>query len=307
MLHPEVHDYIRGSFGKFSHRVGRSRFYSGMVDLRPIGRDAMLHLNCKFGDHKHKLEILDAGDKSYSDLLATHESIVVADPSQFGIIRIDLAADLPDVPVSWFQQHARVKHKRFATEHGELKYERFGRGKVETIGAGKRPNHLRIYDKVAEYEVQFRRMERKVSADADPLDFEKVFGVSRDSLLTRVERQCGGGRLPKPLQKIGDLHKAAEFNPFEIIEIFDSGAMRLPRVDECATVSEYFKGLGMRQVAMEMGLQDFHVFLNKHTGGKASKQLERYAPFFVTDPDVRITSDYLYQQYRESTIRQLAA
>ena len=40
--------------------------------------------------------------------------------------------------------------------------------------------------------MQFRRMIKRSSKDADVLDFEKEFGFSPESILTRVERQLGG-------------------------------------------------------------------------------------------------------------------
>jgi hypothetical protein len=67
----------------------------------------------------------------------------------------------------------------------------------------------RGYDKVAESKMQFRKMKRKANKDADELDFEKEFGFPEDAVLTRVERQCGGGRIPEEVSTFGQLSRAA--------------------------------------------------------------------------------------------------
>ena len=114
-------------------------------------------------------------------------------------MRIDLTADVPEIPVEWARQSIRFKFKRTEREHGEIKYGLIGRGKVETITAGSRPNVFRIYNKVAESKMQFRKMQRKQSHDSDPLDFEKEFGFRETDTVTRFERQCGGKGIPPQL------------------------------------------------------------------------------------------------------------
>jgi hypothetical protein len=174
--------------------VRRSQYYTGIADLRPLGIDALLHGYRKRGNHDHKLELLDTGKKAYSDLVAQVESTFETDPMKLSLMRVDLCTDIPGTPVSWFQPRVRVKYKRFASERGELEYEQMGNRKIETLKVGQRPNLFRIYDKAAECKVQFKRLQRKTSPDADLLDFEKEFGFHPDSVLTRIERQMVGER-----------------------------------------------------------------------------------------------------------------
>jgi hypothetical protein len=185
--------------------------------------DALLHLQSKHGEPNHKLELLDIGKKSYSEIIHLIESVTDADPMKLGIMRIDLTADVPNVTVPWFREHLRFKSKQKGTEYGKLAYQVIGRGEVETILAGSRPNVFRVYNKTQEQMVQFRRMLRRANKDADPLDFEREFGVKETDVQTRVERQCGGSRIPLQLAKLRDLHRTPDFNPFVPLEIVSSG------------------------------------------------------------------------------------
>ena len=90
----------------------RSKFYHAVADLRPMGFDAILHMEQKrYGTHK--VELLETGKKSMAELESTLGEIVDADPSTFRLGRIDLAVDVRDVPLSWFREHAYVEYKQF--------------------------------------------------------------------------------------------------------------------------------------------------------------------------------------------------
>jgi hypothetical protein len=95
--------------------------------------------------------------------------------------------------------------------------------------------------------MQFRRMLRKCSTDADPLDFEKEFGFSPDSILTRVERQFGRGRIPEVISTFGRLCRAPQFNPFDVLEITGDTGANLPAVHECDSVTEYLAGVELNR------------------------------------------------------------
>jgi hypothetical protein len=223
-----------------------------------------------------------------------------------GIMRIDLTADVKDVPVDWFKQHARFKFKRTEREYGEVKYEMIGRGEVETIMAGNRPNVFRIYNKVAESQVQFRRMQRRQNMDAEPLEFEKEFGFKDTDTLTRVERQCGGARIPVELQTFGSLHRAPDYNPFQTLEIVSSGLPTLPTPEECEGI-DYFKGLGMHYKSKEIGMQEFRKLLNRQSDGNAARTIQKYRRFFPDGREKSISNREIFEVYRSSVIRQLSA
>ena len=64
---------------------------------------------------------------------------------------------------------------------------------VETVYFGKRPNCYRIYDKIAEFRYQFARLKPDEGLEKPP--FEELYGYPETGvILTRVERQIGGGR-----------------------------------------------------------------------------------------------------------------
>ena len=50
--------------------------------------------------------------------------------ARLGVMRIDLAADAPDVPVQWFVNNCRAKYKRWAADIGRNEYTR-----MATLGA----------------------------------------------------------------------------------------------------------------------------------------------------------------------------
>ncbi len=289
-------------------RFRPSRFYLGRGDLRPLGIDAILHVGYKFGDsHDHKLELLDTGKKSYSDLVTIIEAVTYADPEQLRVMRIDLCADVPGVPVLWFQPRVRVKYKRFANEIGQLKYERIGRGGIETLTAGKRPNLIRIYDKVAESKEQFRKILRKYSRDSESPTFENEFGFPENAIVTRVERQFGGDRIPECLNTFAKLPRAPEFNPFTSIEIIDGRGSRVPTIAECGGLTEWVIGTRYRELRDEMGMQQFRAFLNRHSQGNASRIIEKYSRFFAAGDDDCLDVGRIFSIYRQSAVRQLSA
>jgi hypothetical protein len=155
--------------------------------------------------------------------------------------------------------------------------------------------------------MQFRRLLRKSRKDSVPPDFEKEFGYPPDAVVTRFERQCRGRSVPEVLDSFAKLHHAPEFNPFDVVEIVGSGASALPTIDECETPNEYFTGIGLNKTCNEMGMQQFRTWLNQNTGGNAARTMKRYHRFFSNEGGLSLTRDQLYESYRESVIRQLAA
>ena len=303
---PAVHAFIR-QFPYGNSHIRPSRLYAAVADLRPLGIDALLHVSCKHGSHDHKIEMLDTGKKVYSELVQQIEFTCEADPMKLSVTRLDLCADVPGTPVAWFQPRIRVKFKRFANEIGVPKYEQMGNRRIETLVAGKRPNVFRIYDKVAECKVQFDKLRRRTSPDADPLEFETEFGFAPDAVLTRVERQCGGGRVPPDLNTFGKLASAPAYNPFEPLEIISGSGSRLPSVEDCHGVSEWLCGTMLNQLANEWGMQPLRAWLNRNSPGNAARLLEKHKAFLPKDGETDLTSVALYEIYRESVTRQLAA
>ena len=306
-LRAPVEAYIRWEPSEtYSSRVRPTLHYAGKADLRPIGIDAILHIQCKHGTRDSKLELLDADKKHYSKFVSLIDDVAEVNPDELGIMRIDLTADVRDITVPWLKSHIRFKFKRTANEYGQLLYGLVGHGEVETILAGSRPNVFRVYNKTKERQFQFRRMQRKVSEDAEPLEFEKEFGQKETDILTRTERQCGGSRIPPELATFGFLQNAPNFNPFSSLEIITSGQSTLPLPEECDGL-EYYTGLGMHIEAQQSGMQEFRKKLNKQTKGNAARTLERYGRFFPDGAEAPTTVEQIIENFRQSTIEQLSA
>src|SRR4051794_38726515 len=189
---------------KNSSRTMPSGRYEWVTDLRPLGIDGCLHFSLKRKENdphegEHKLELFDTGFKSFSGLVAQVENTIEQSSEELEIMRIDLCADVPEVPVDWFFPRVRVKFKRVSYEMGNLKYQRIGKAGIQTISAGKRPNIVRMYDKVEEYKVQLKKKKRKQRSYANELTLKSEFGISENATITRVERQFGGGRIPRQI------------------------------------------------------------------------------------------------------------
>lgn len=152
---------------RLSHNSSRG-LYGAALDLRQFGSDAILRLEHKrYGTHK--IELLNTGKKTMTELCATLERIIDKDPLSHRVSRIDLAVDIPDYPLEWFRTHVRVQFKQWKCVLGRLRVEQefseMGKKEYQTLYFGKRPSCLRIYDKVeerrCEYELRKKREARK--------------------------------------------------------------------------------------------------------------------------------------------------
>jgi hypothetical protein len=305
---PQIRSAIREvDFLTDRRRAKASQHYGGVLDLRPLGTDGLLHYRCKrdgaSGDHK--LELLDSGKRVYSGLVSQIDNVVDSDLDLLEIMRIDLCADIRDVPVQWFYSRLRFKHKRLSRDIGTLKHQSIGKSGIETISAGQRPNMFRIYDKVEECRMQLRKMQRKASKDADSLTLTSEFGIDESDIVTRIETQHGGGRIPSLVAKFGDLHRLPEYNPFQSIEIITRDRSRQPCIAE-RSMDEWLKGTRLKELADEMGMQKFYRWLNKHSGGNAARVMRTYTDYFESGSK-QITAALIFETYRESVIKQLAS
>jgi hypothetical protein len=91
----------------------------------------------KAGDHK--LELIDTDGMSFPRMLHEIERVFDIDARSLEIMRIDLCLDIPDVPVSWFNEHMRIRWKRNGTDFFELKNSRHRKQEIETVYYGSRP------------------------------------------------------------------------------------------------------------------------------------------------------------------------
>lgn len=294
-----------------SSRTLNSGRYAWVTDLRPLGLDARLHFGLKRDDEdahagEHKLELVDTGTKGYGELVNQIESVIQEDVSDLEIMRIDLCADMLGIPVEWFFARLRVKYKRLAHEIGTLKGQRIGKAGIQTLAFGRRPNIFRAYDKVAEYEEQLRSLQRKRSRDADELTLEREFGISKGAVITRLEQQFGGGRIPLEIDCFDRLKNLPNFNPFRRIEIVNGMSAHVPTIPECG-LSRWLTGTRLRELQDEMGRQQFHRWLNSESRGNSARFRRDYAPFLATEDECGVTAETIYETYRDSVEKQLAA
>lgn len=141
----------------------KTKYFARAGDFSEYDLPVLLHLECEMTkDRMHKLEILEAGKKTYSEMIEIGSRIFQGEPESWGLLRVDLTADIEGVPVQWFKDHTYVTSKQTTREIGTIKpipYMAIRKGRAETLYAGVKPNQHRIYDKVAE---QLQRHNRAI-------------------------------------------------------------------------------------------------------------------------------------------------
>lgn len=266
----------------------RSKYYTARADLRPIGLDAHLHIGLRFGPKAdHKLEILETGKKTLSQMAEIVKSVFQVECCSLPLMRLDVAADIVDIPVEYLRARMRVRLKRKTNEIGVIEYEDIGDRQVQYLRFGKRPSLIRAYDKPAECKARLPEILKRVSKDAEVPTFEQCFGFPENAIITRVERQMGGGRIPAELATFGLLKRAADFDPFTDVEIIPSGEIPIPDRNEYDP-AETIKILGTHSLIAREGYQNAFARLNRDHNGKRHvepylRYLQRCAPVLEID------------------------
>jgi hypothetical protein len=133
-------------------------------------------------------------------------------------------------------------------------------------------------------------------------------------MVTRVENQFGG-RVPEDLETVGEMSRnVLEFNPFARMQ-FLTGNLVVPSFDQRSASGElYFSsvewlaGIAIRDHMKDWGAQQLWAILNINRNGK--RYMQKLQPFFPpaeTDETRGISESDLYERYRNSISRQLAA
>lgn len=322
-----------------------SRHYRAVANLQPFGYDAILHLEQKrFGGHK--LELLETGSKTYQEMEDLQKRIFDSDPMLHRVGRVDLCADVPGVPVRWFSEHMRVEFKRWICAHekirSELELSRMGRGRIETIYAGKRPRCVRIYDKVSERRYAYGRWCRRQIAQArqqyiqnaahdreripeaplPPIQlpelptFDQWLAVESPNLppapvLTRVECMYGGGA-PEQLETFAHIWtNAAQFNPFQGFRVLP-GCEKEPDFYAPGhqkrykySMQQWCAGMWLREHVADLGAAQLDKMLSRD--GNRKWAYEKFADFLPSVPGEGVTVQKLYDNYRAAVTKQLAA
>lgn len=129
-------------------------------------------------------------------------------------------------------------------------------------------------------------------------------------VLTRVERQMAAGRVPDPLNSIEKLFSktALDFNPFARLEFSDFHARTEVDMSNYSPV-EFAAGMQFKQwLQTGMSYQQLYAYWNMRRNAKAIAK--KFAPFVAAanpSAEFSITASDLYDRYRNSVSRQLAA
>ena len=157
-------------------------------DFSEFGYDVILHNSARLAkEGNYKVELVETGCIGLSRMVREVEEIFDVDPESLAVMRVDLAADVFDIPVPSFAvEHCRVQYKRWVAGIGHivdgLEYSEMGMKRLETFYLGKRPNVVRIYDKVAEHKHQYKKLLRGVNPKgAEVPEFKEIFGITPDT------------------------------------------------------------------------------------------------------------------------------
>jgi hypothetical protein len=329
-----IHELKYGSVGPFVP----SRYYQYCGDLRNhLGIDARVNLHCRNGEHDHKLEIIDAGTKTLSEMKAIPSRVFQIDPTQLEVMRIDLAADVTDVPVPWFRQHARFQYKQFASSiekssNTEIEFIAMGSAVAQSLYAGRRPNCVRIYNKIAELRKQWLQLKRTYERYNKGLlkwelteeqktyallyipSFEEFckaqgFDYSAGKTVTRIERQIGGDRIPEAVDRLAKLVNLPEFDPFSHLRVVARHSHETRPALECweGSIRDYLAGIGLQKLISESGgVQTAFSIVTRFGRGNGKRVLDSLQAFLPTT-DCPLSCEEITGIYRESVRKQVAA
>lgn len=291
-----------------------NRHYLRVSDFRPFGYNSILHFSCLHGKRpldgepgargNHKLELIDTALMSFTDILDEIEYVFRIPAETLAVMRLDLAVDVEDIGVRWFAENTRVLRKRWGATLGIIETAEMGKNEPQTLYYGKRPNLFRIYNKVEECRMQYRQLLRKIGPSVAPPTFEAQFGFPESGkIVTRIERQMGGGRIPTVLATVGQLINCPDFNPFGTIE-FVAGGHPEPNPD-CYSFMEYCTGMYLRQMAQREGMQSMLAFVTRRSNRNRGWAMQKVKDFLPVRNKHGLNEERLFQLFRESTRAQL--
>jgi hypothetical protein len=247
-----------------------------------------------------------------------------------GPFSVDVAADIEGVPVPWFREHALVNRKQFSSrieKSHELEVEFVGMGAAEaqTLYAGKRPNLIRIYNKLAEWRLSFKKLERdckRFNAGMSRLEMSQEqmhFGArvpptfeefcradgyeyKEGKPLTRIERQIGGGRIPIELTTFGDPRHAHDLPVFKYLRLV--GMELIQQIEpppEGIPIHKFLAAIGFQEIQKQLGsAQRANSYVLKYGNRNGKTILESLAECAPTTRQP-LTVEEIQESYRKST------
>lgn len=203
-----------------------------------------------------------------------------------------------------------------------------GNAVAQTLYAGKRPNLICIYNKLAEWLMQLKKRERDCRrfnagmAEMEMSPEQMHYGVRfpstfeefcmaegyeyRDgNILTRIERQIGGSRFPPELATFNDLRFAHELIPFKDLRLISSEPIRqLETPPDGASMRNWLAALGLESLREQVGsLQVADSIVRKHGKGNGGRILESLADC-LPKPREPLTMEEVQESFRKSTLLQ---
>lgn len=311
-----------------------SKYYQYVCDLRErFDIDAVVHLFLRHGRPNHKIEIIDAGEKTLEEMARIITQLFDVDPWSLKIMRTDLAVDLEGVSVSWFQDHAYVNRKQFSSRieksfEKELQFVGMGSAVSQTLYAGKRPCLIRIYNKLAEWHVQLRKLEiqykrfnesmaglemseeqeyygRLVAPTFAEYCSERGYQLHDGSVLTRIERQIGGNRVPPEFATLGDLRYAHDLDPFNGVQIMCTApVLNIDSPPPDVPIRDWLASIGFEALKERVGsFQMARSIVLKYGNGNGKRILESLAESTPTKRQP-LTMEEIRESFRRSTLLQ---
>ena len=311
-----------------------SKYYQYVCDLRAnFNIDAVVHLYLRFGRPNHKVEIIDAGEKSIQEMARIITQLFDVDPWSLGVMRTDLAADIEGVSVPWFKDHAYVNRKQFSSRiekshEKELQFVGMGSAVAQTLYAGKRPCLIRVYNKRAEWLMQWHKHvikckrfndlmeglemseEQKYYGSLMPPTFAEYcsargYQIHDGSVLTRIERQIGGNRVPPEYATLGNLRYAYDHRPFSGVEITCTEPIQnLDSPPSGVPIRDYLAAIGFEMVKERLGSAQLgRSFVLKHGNGNGKRILESLAESAPTKRQ-SLSTEEIQESFVRSTLLQ---
>lgn len=272
------------------------------------------HMNKHDRKSGDKLEIIETGPLSLTRINEIQEDVFAMGAQHNRILRLDLAADVKDIPVPWFRKNILFKHKQTVRQFSSESV----RGKsAETITGGQKPNQIRIYDKTGHRMAltmsALRRMsrdERVAAMQGDPkgyaIHFETMWGYDPSITVTRVERQLGG-KTPEQsgIHLVGNLPRLQLLDPFTQLvfpgDITTYRPNRWTRKPEFRMACDFLRAMAERD---GIDLARNYLRLNCTTANQFYTLWRRYAEFVAPPERNEVTRKALLGAFRESIHRQ---
>jgi len=149
-------------------------------------------------------------------------------------------------------------------------------------------------------------MLRRLPPGAAVPTFEECFHVPElGHILTRVERQMGGGRIPMVVTTVDDLAHCADFNPFEGLEFISGGSVE-PNPNDYSFM-DYLAGMQLRHIAKTEGMQAAICHITRYSKRNKSWALKKFHDFLPVPGEADLTSERLFERFQRSIAVQFQA